>query len=374
MYVNIDELNKSVGLLNKSVIYLRGLRQSLKSAASKIPINDEEAGNIKSKIDKMEIVAANEAEFISGRSNGLHYETQALEGADIDNVNISKSIKDQDTQSGNIYGRNPGTQTTTVAYVPQSQDTEMKDTSIKSEGKDTDNIKEDTGKTKKNDISKAEDIKDTNDINKDIGKAEEKKDIEAQVTAVIEILSDGETQFDDKQIETITKAIENINNTKILDGLDKDLSNQIIAQIVKDYMDGKIQDLDKMTKEDLEKYIKSNPEINKNYQLAEVIKQLESLIDSGVLTKEQITSIMNNNVNLHSDDEEFMNVYIKAGGTEKDISKIRYFYDEENKIIHMRSDAISSEISYVIISKLDDMIVVDPKTGKRIYYKDVNNE
>ena len=373
MYVNIDELNRSVNMLNKSIKLIHNLKAQLQSASSKIPSGDEQAGAIKGKIEKIKTWTANEEEFLSSRSSGLSYEIQNLEGAETDNKSISQSIDtaQETTITGGSTGGGSSVATTATVQGSDGGAT-MQETTTDSQLGKVDNLKSMAAELEE-EKTKVDEINNIDNIEDSVDNIKESEDLKAQVTAVIDILSDGETTFSEEEIETITKAIESINKTKIFDGLDSDICNGIIAQIIKDYKDGKIEDLDKLTKEDLENYIKSNPELSKNLQLAEVTKQLNELIEKGNITKEQIKSIMDNNINIYSSDEEFKNAYIKSGGTEANASEVRLFYDKENKIINIKGDATSSEIAFDIVSKIDDLIVEDPKTGKPTYYKDVSD-
>ena len=216
-----------------------------------------------------------------------------------------------------------------------------------------------------------------NDEYKKIKEFEKMKEIDInikkltnQFLAVSKILCGEGAAFSEKEEQKIIRAIQGINDTGILDGLDKKISNRIIAQIIKAYVDGELINLDEITKEELENFINNRLDIKVNLQLAEVIEALDSLIKSEVITKKQIEKIMDENVNIHSSDEEFSEAYKRMGGTE-DISKVKFFYDKENKIIHIRKDAAAKEISDAIIYESGEMIITDPKTGKSTYYKDV---
>ena len=348
MRVNIENLNNAKNKLNSCCTKLKQTERALKIATNVIPNLDEEYNNFKKiildeciKCEKLEenikeqyddlskcindfitsennnIVQATALKVSSEIKKGLSNIKNALETTAVDNIN-------QDNKGANLSSSSITNATQNI--VNTSSITDNENPEIKTQPEDS------------------------------------------QVTAVIRILYGKNAVIKDEEKQRIANAIKSINDTEVLKDLDSYISNIIIAQIVKDYIDKKLE-LDGIKKEDLEKYIKSQPSIQIYLKIDEVIKLLKDLIEKKVITKKQIELIIKNNVNIHSSDKEFMELYEKNGGKEKDISKIKYFYDKKTKTIHMKKDATSVEITYAIISEMDELIKIDPKTKKPMYYK-----
>ena len=190
---------------------------------------------------------------------------------------------------------------------------------------------------------------------------------DAQIEEVIKILYDDEINITDEERERIIEAIENINTTGILEGIDEDIANRIRAEIVEDYLNGEIE-LDGITIEELQEYIENHPEIQVGFEINEAIQNFESLIEAGILTTEDIKVVIENNVEIHDSEESFIEADVEAGGLQEDISEIESFYDPETQTVHIRDTADSVIITNSIITILGEEIFIDEETGEVSYY------
>ena len=198
----------------------------------------------------------------------------------------------------------------------------------------------------------------------DVEISDEDQDIEleeivpdTQVEAVIDLIYDEDPNLTDEEKERIVEAIANINDTKILEGLNEDIANRIRAEIVDDYLDGELE-LDGITADQLQEYIESHPDIQIGFEINEAISNFESLIEAGVVTEEEIKAIIENNIVIH-DENAFIEEYIEAGGTETDVSDIESFYDPETQTVHVRDTSDSVVITNSIITILGLDITMD---------------
>ena len=208
----------------------------------------------------------------------------------------------------------------------------------------------------------------------EINDGEQNIDIEenvpkTQVEAVIELIYGEDTTIPDDTKERIAEAIAEINKTEILDGLDEDIANQIRSEIVQDYLDGELE-LEGIEAEDLQEYIDSQPSIKIQLEMNEALASFDSLIESGVLTKEQIKSVIEENIEIH-DDQEFEKLYIENGGIETEVSNIESFYDPETQKVHIRNTVESQTITASIVTVLDDVLFYNEETGE-VSYKNVD--
>ena len=160
--------------------------------------------------------------------------------------------------------------------------------------------------------------------------------------------------MNDEEKERIVQAIANINETEILEGLDKDIANRIRAEIIKDYLDGELE-LTDITKEQLQEYIESHPNIQIGFEIQEAITNFESLIEGEIVTEEEIKAVIENHIEIH-DEEAFIEAYTQAGGEEANISEIDSFYDPETEKIHIRDTADSTVITNSIMTILGEEI------------------
>ncbi len=190
-----------------------------------------------------------------------------------------------------------------------------------------------------------------------------------QVEAVIELIYGEDTDIPDDTRERIVEVIANINKAEILKGLDEDIANQIRAEIIRDYLEEKLE-LEGIKTEDLQEYIDSQPSIKIQFEIDEALANFDSLIESGVLTKDQIKSIIKENIEIH-DDQEFNKLYIENGGTETEVSNIDSFYDPETQKVHIRDTVESETITVSIVTALDDVLFYNEETGE-ISYNQVN--
>ena len=142
--------------------------------------------------------------------------------------------------------------------------------------------------------------------------------INSQVTAVISFLFGNYSNLTDEEKQKITTGITIINNTGLFDGLDEDRTNIIRAQIIKDFLDGKLELDETLTKEKLQEYIDSQPNIKIKLEMAIAINHL---VKDYNLTKEEVEEFINTKIKICESEEEFQEAYKKSGETE-DISKI----------------------------------------------------
>ena len=218
-------------------------------------------------------------------------------------------------------------------------------------------------------VSNIQNETDTKEI-KDVEISDENQNItmeeivpDTQIEQVIELIYDGNPNLTDEEKERIVKAITDINKTKILEGLDEDIANRIRAEIIKDYLDGELE-LEEITKEQLQEYIESHPDIQIGFEINEAIENFESLIEAGVVTEEEIKAILENNVEIHHTEEEFVEAYIEAGGTETEVTEVESFYDPETQTVHIRDTVDSVVITNSIITILGEDLFIDEETGE----------
>lgn len=197
----------------------------------------------------------------------------------------------------------------------------------------------------------------------------EEKVPDTQVEAVIALIYGQDTTIPDDTKERIVEAIADINKTEILDGLDEDIANQIRSEITKDYLDGKLE-LEGIEAEDLQEYINSQPSIKIQFEINEALASFDSLIESGVLTKDQIKAVIEENIEIH-DEQEFEKLYIENIGTEAEATNIESFYDPETQKIHIRNTVESEVITVSIVTVLNDILFYNEETGE-VSYNNVN--
>lgn len=194
---------------------------------------------------------------------------------------------------------------------------------------------------------------------------------DTQVEKVIELIYGENPNLSEEQKQRIVEAIAEINKTEILEGLYEDIANKIRSLIVEDYLEEKL-DLIGITEEDLQQYIDSQPSIKIYFELNEAIKNFENLIENGLLTEEEIRAIIEEHVEIYDSEEEFMEAYINAGGTETDVSEIESFYDPEDQKVHIRNTVDSETITFSIITILGDIAFYDEENGQVSYYTDID--
>lgn len=192
-----------------------------------------------------------------------------------------------------------------------------------------------------------------------------------QVETVIELIYGENPTLTDDEKERIAEAILQINETEILEGLDEDIANSIRADIVEDYLNGEL-DLEGITADELQQYIESQPSINIKFELDEAINNFESLVESGELTEEQINSVIEENIQICTE-EEFATAYEEFNNTQTDVSNVESFYDTENNKVYIRDTSDSTLITKVIISVLGTNILFDDETGQISYVNDIED-
>ena len=166
--------------------------------------------------------------------------------------------------------------------------------------------------------------------------------LNSQVNAVISFLFGNYSNLTDEEKQKITTGITIINNTGLLDGLDEDRTNIIRAQIIKDFLDGKLELDETLTKEKLQEYIDSQPNIKIKLEIAIAINYL---VKDCNLTKEEVEEFINTKIKICESEEEFQEVYKKSGETE-DISKMDWL--SINGKIYIPNTANSATISAMI--------------------------
>ena len=184
-----------------------------------------------------------------------------------------------------------------------------------------------------------------------------------QITEVIALIYGTEISISEEERKIIIEAIKNINETELLEEIDVDIANRIIAKIIKEYIDKKLE-LEGITKEELQEYIESQPSIKIEFEIDKALKSFESLIESEILTEEQIKTIIDEKINIYSTDEEFMEAYINAGGTETDITNIESFFDTETNEVHIRDTVDSKVIINSIICIIGEELLLDEEIGQ----------
>lgn len=185
----------------------------------------------------------------------------------------------------------------------------------------------------------------------------------SDVQTVIEMIYGKDAQLTDEEKETVVNAVENIDKTGMLNGLDDETANQIRAQIIKDGMENKY-DLNNITNETLQQYIESQPDLNVQFELKEAKENFNALIDNGTITQEQIDTVAGK-VQIYDTDEDFMQAYQNAGGTETDVSKVQAFYDEKTQQMHIRNTADSKAITETMIEAVGE---------PNLFYDEITNQ
>ena len=186
----------------------------------------------------------------------------------------------------------------------------------------------------------------------------------SDVQTVIEMIYGKDAQLTDEEKETVVNAVENIDKTGMLNGLDEETANQIRAQIIKDGMENKY-DLNNITNETLQQYIESQPDLNVQFELKEAKENFNALIDNGTITQEQIDTVAGK-VQIYDTDEDFMQAYQNAGGTETDVSKVQAFYDEKTQQMHIRNTADSKAITETMIEAVGEPNVFDDEITNQV--------
>ena len=373
MEVNTKKLKKGIESIKKCKENQNNLKENLNSVLNTISgIDDEESSKIEEVIRSYSKKVQTTSKNLKDLSKRLSKATNSLEKVELLNKSISEGIKSA-TVAVNKGAKNLWDGLSSLGKLAKEATEKVEMNNKSSTVVNTTQIGE-ISRTNMNDSTVKTEEKTVNQMKNPSAAKEPDKVPESQVLEVIKIMYGENPNLKEEEKQRIAEAIQDIKDIGILDkDLDEAISNMIIAQIVKDYLDGKIMTGDIITQEELELYIKSQPAIQIYLKLDEVLKNLESLIKSGSITKKQVETIIKDNLKLHDSEDEFREAYIKAGGTETDISKIKFFYDKENKIINIRSDATSAEITYSIICEIDDLIKFDTKTGKPIYYKELEN-
>ena len=206
-------------------------------------------------------------------------------------------------------------------------------------------------------ITSAEVIGDAISIDK------EPEEIDIAIQAVIEIIYGKNAELTDEEKQTVVNAVENIDKTGMLNGFDEETANQIKAQIIRDGMENKY-DLNNITSETLQEYIATQPDLKVQFELKDAKENFDTLINNGTLTQEQVDTVAGR-VQIYDTDEDFMQAYQNAGGSEKDISNVQAFYDSETQQIHIRNTADSKQITETMIDAL----------GKEnLFYDEITNE
>ena len=191
----------------------------------------------------------------------------------------------------------------------------------------------------------------------------EPEETNSEVQTIIEMIYGKNAELTDEEKQTVLNAVENIDKTGMLNELDEETANQIKAQIIRDGMENKY-DLNNITNETLQEYIASQPDLNVQFELKEAEENFNTLINNGTLTQEQVDTVAGR-VQIYDTDEEFMQAYQNAGGTETDVSNVQAFYDSETNQMHIRNTADSKAITETMIEALGE---------ENLFYDDITNE
>ena len=191
----------------------------------------------------------------------------------------------------------------------------------------------------------------------------EPEETNSEVQTIIEMIYGKNAELTDEEKQTVVNAVENIDKTGMLNELDEETANQIKAQIIRDGMENKY-DLNNITNETLQEYIASQPDLNVQFELKEAEENFNTLINNGTLTQEQVDTVAGR-VQIYDTDEEFMQAYQNAGGTETDVSNVQAFYDSETNQMHIRNTADSKAITETMIEALGE---------ENLFYDDITNE
>lgn len=186
-----------------------------------------------------------------------------------------------------------------------------------------------------------------------------------QVEAVIALIFGENITIPDSVKKIVTNAIAEINKTEILEGLDEEYSNKIRSEIIQDYLDGKLE-LEGITTEKIQEYIKSEPSIKILLETATALKSFDKLIADGVITEEQIKTSIEENLVIQSD-EEFVKMYVENGGLESEANNVNSFYNPETGKMYIRDTVDSKVITSSIVTIMGDIMIYDEETGEVIY-------
>ena len=186
-----------------------------------------------------------------------------------------------------------------------------------------------------------------------------------QVEAVIALIFGENITIPDSVKKIVTNAIAEINKTEILEGLDEEYSNKIRSEIIQDYLDGKLE-LEGITTEKIQEYIKSEPSIKILLETATALKSFDKLIADGVITEEQIKTSIEENLVIQSD-EEFVKMYVENGGLESEAENVNSFYNPETGKMYVRNTVDSKVITSSIVTIMGDIMIYDEETGEVIY-------
>lgn len=191
----------------------------------------------------------------------------------------------------------------------------------------------------------------------------EVENVNSVTQTVIEMIYGKNAELTDEEKQTVVNAVENIDKTGMLNELDEETANQMKAQIIKDGMENKY-DLNNITNETLQEYIVNQPDLNIQFELKKAKDNFDTLISNEILTQEQVNSVTGK-VQIYDTDEEFMQAYQNAGGTETDLSKIQVFYDSETQRIHIHNTADSKAITQTMIEAIGE---------KNLFYDEITNQ
>lgn len=191
----------------------------------------------------------------------------------------------------------------------------------------------------------------------------EVENVNSVTQTVIEMIYGKNAELTDEEKQTVVNAVENIDKTGMLNELDEETANQMKAQIIKDGMENKY-DLNNITNETLQEYIVNQPDLNIQFELKKAKDNFDTLISNEILTQEQVNSVTGK-VQIYDTDEEFMQAYQNAGGTETDLSKIQVFYDSETQRIHIHNTAGSKAITQTMIEAIGE---------KNLFYDEITNQ
>lgn len=395
VHINTDNL------LNTVIPYLKQCKQKLKDcktnlqSAEKVQIilpGIEGATEIQNSLDRISTGVREILEYLESNideikelTGWIKNKVDAFDNAESNAKDVSSSIAGSASVAGISGSASSGT---SKASAGSSSGSSSMGSGLKSGNSNTAKVKSKVGKVKEakqvsskvgkvkegigNNITDPEEmhkvipdepvtsagiIGDAISINK------ESEETISDVQTVIEMIYGKDAQLTDEEKETVVNAVENIDKTGMLNGLDDETANQIRAQIIKDGMENKY-DLNNITNETLQQYIESQPDLNVQFELKEAKENFNALIDNGTITQEQIDTVAGK-VQIYDTDEDFMQAYQNAGGTETDVSKVQAFYDEKTQQMHIRNTADSKAITETMIEAVGE---------PNLFYDEITNQ
>ncbi len=365
VYINTDDLSGNVNLnLQKTIIRLeKSIDNIQKAKRIQLTVKGIEDKAIKAQISiDLENIDDN---LTNLKKNMVTYENQIDEIISWINKKVDKWEDAEKTSiqisSSILYAGGSSISSNSNSKVNTSTKVSKAGSTIKGNGKKisskVNKLEDSLGKNLENPeemqkIVPDEPITSADVIGDNINIKNEVENVNSETQTVIEMIYGKNAELTDEEKQTVVNAVENIDKTGMLNELDEETANQIKAQIIKDGMENKY-DLNNITNKTLQEYIVNQPDLNIQFELKKAKDNFDTLINKGILTQEQVNSV-NGKVQIYDTDEDFMQVYKNAGGTETDISKIQVFYDSETQKIHIHNTADSKAITQAMIEAMGE--------------------